>query len=751
MSFKLLAIRPLEDCNEKFLKNLEVNEIYKFYDDYEFEDGIGHSLKDNEPQMSIKFVRDKKQSVPKNMYGENINVSAIVGKNGSGKSALVELLIATIVKISLIIDENFINPEELYDTGDKDSTLNQFQNNLKKFKDSLTSDLENLNVEIYYQHNSEYGATNKSNKIITYNSGKGQKIRCIHLNGENVIIKDQIGKSVSYFKLTDLDDANPNSQKISQELFYFVGDLFYLMVINYSHYGFNTDEIGEWIKGVFHKNDGYQLPVVINPYRDNGNIDINSERDLAKSRFLVNVLQEKKLREIQKNKIISHLSIKLNHSKFIWDKAKNKDLRILNSQNEKEKILKLIFEKYRVKTNLDLIKKNFFFNYAVDYLLIKLKKITKYSNYIEYSSSFKQKTLINKQDGKITQFKIIIDEQFTKYIENLLFDSSHVTDKFRQTLFFLRYCYLDEKKIGEGIVLDINELNKWIKTAYVEEIDDTINSLNKDELILFKEGYENRKEKYDVSHSLPSFFEIEYYFEKKISGNNFSVLSSGEKQRIFSIHSVIYHIRNLISIKTRDKLIRYKNINIVFDEIELYAHPNFQRTFIYDLLNSLKVINLKEHSLNIIFITHSPFILSDIPKQNVLFLEVNEFDKKSRPVSYEGDNTFGANIHEMLTNGFFMESTKGEFALIKIMEFLDFYQKVFDAKEIDIPKLKGYYISNGENFRLLIDIIGEIQIRTILENHIRYIENKLGIEDDVETRIIKLEEELNKLRKIKRE
>ena len=36
MRFKLIAIRPLEGCNEKFLKNLKVGEIYKFYNDYEF-------------------------------------------------------------------------------------------------------------------------------------------------------------------------------------------------------------------------------------------------------------------------------------------------------------------------------------------------------------------------------------------------------------------------------------------------------------------------------------------------------------------------------------------------------------------------------------------------------------------------------------------------------------------------------------------------------------------------------------------
>jgi hypothetical protein len=36
MSFKLLAIRPLKGCSPRFLKNLEEDRIYKFYNDYSF-------------------------------------------------------------------------------------------------------------------------------------------------------------------------------------------------------------------------------------------------------------------------------------------------------------------------------------------------------------------------------------------------------------------------------------------------------------------------------------------------------------------------------------------------------------------------------------------------------------------------------------------------------------------------------------------------------------------------------------------
>ena len=69
--------------------------------------------------------------------------------------------------------------------------------------------------------------------------------------------------------------------------------------------------------------------------------------------------------------------------------------------------------------------------------------------------------------------------------------------------------------------------------------------------------------------------------------------------------------------------------------------------------------NIKD--VNILSVTHSPFVLSDIPKSNVLFL------KNGHPDSMMQENTFGSNIHSMLKNGFFLPSLPiGEFAYKKI-------------------------------------------------------------------------------------
>ena len=91
MSFKLLAIRPLKGCSARFLKNLEEDRIYKFYNDYSF-------FENQDGKVTEIKCED---SVPENLYRTasklEIQISALVGKNGSGKSSLLELLYALVM------------------------------------------------------------------------------------------------------------------------------------------------------------------------------------------------------------------------------------------------------------------------------------------------------------------------------------------------------------------------------------------------------------------------------------------------------------------------------------------------------------------------------------------------------------------------------------------------------------------------------------------------------------------------------
>jgi hypothetical protein len=63
------------------------------------------------------------------------------------------------------------------------------------------------------------------------------------------------------------------------------------------------DEDRCWLSGIFHKNDGYQMPLVLNPYRSVGNLNINNENELTQNRmFLLAIAKDSPLKSIWSNK-----------------------------------------------------------------------------------------------------------------------------------------------------------------------------------------------------------------------------------------------------------------------------------------------------------------------------------------------------------------------------------------------------------------------------------------------------------------
>jgi len=187
----------------------------------------------------------------------------------------------------------------------------------------------------------------------------------------------------------------------------------------------------------------------------------------------------------------------------------------------------------------------------------------------------------------------------------------------------------------------------------------------------------------------------------------YSVLSSGEQQRIFNNALLISNIHKC---KKPEKL-------FLIDEPDTYLHPNWQKKIIKDYVAIFKKYNTHIH---LVVTTHSPFLLSDIPKENIIFLDTYESkddkSKKKYPnlnldnlkdgncinVSSEIDlKPFGANIHELLSHGFFMESgLMGEFAKDKIQEIIDFLnnKKIIDDISIKKEEIKPIINNIGEPF-----------------------------------------------------
>lgn len=296
---------------------------------------------------------------------------------------------------------------------------------------------------------------------------------------------------------------------------------------------------------------------------------------------------------------------------------------------------------------------------------------------------------------------------------------THLTLKIRQTINYLT--------------------NDIISSCFMKEIDEkdekdevkTILAITGHKYYLdCSQYYDAVKASDDLASVLPPpFFVLDYVISRDDSAlYPLSRMSSGERQLLNSASSVVYHLKNIAHSKPKGLKIVYRNVNVILEEVELYFHPEYQRRFIMYLLNQIQNANLPvELCINLLFVTHSPFILSDIPRQNVLFLKDGKPDRSMQ------EDTFGANIHTLLQNGFFLDSVPiGAFAKEKIANLF----KLLNKSE----KLSSYEMHQLE---AEIPLVSEPLLRSQL---MRLYSQRKGFEDSDYTR--KIEELENRVKEL---
>lgn len=688
--FKLLAIRPLEGCDKNFRKRLKDGTLYKFYQNYLFLDSQKREicLKNNnvnEPVHSIVQPRELKLYTRKSNL--KMNVSAVVGKNGSGKSTLFELFFLVVFLKSA--KSNLLDlKDEILKTQER---INLLKTDIEINKGNLTSNMldqnlddlrtliinnEDLEQQLYWENhhlNSIKEAQNFANKnsiaVEIYVEINGKVSRLSILNN-----------NVSFNDSSLIDNLELTKQNIQ--------DCFYSISLNYSLYGLNSKYLGKWIERLFHKNDAYHTPLVINPMRSNGDIDINKENDLAQSRILTNLVDSKlKQKEIVKGKVIDLIqfsipSKKLEKNNYYISRGAN----VLYPEKTEEvpKLVK-IPEGYKDHQDLQSHDDNILTYFGIEkqpiglgdldfelikkYVSQKLFKIARtYTGYRKY---------LQKYDSS----KQIISN-IEKFISDLLEDSTHKTLKLRQLVNVLKYGILSNKDSAEmEFVYKVSNRSagKWENGIFQLKFSDYALIINKAYQKALDSYNEKSKDKFSRKPELIEFVPNAFFVpEVRFKGEGrFESLSSGEQQYYNAINTIVYHILNLDTIDNH-----YTRVNIMFDEVELYFHPEFQRRFISDLLRSLNNLKLdKIKEVNISFSTHSPFILSDVPTSNILRL----IDGVPQDLSNE---TFAANIYDLLNDDFFLkDGVIGEFAKQKIKRILG--KKVISEEDIKILELIG--------------------------------------------------------------
>lgn len=647
-NIRLLAIRPMDNCDKRFTRSLKPGTIYPFVQNYDF---ITRSNGSINKIIASRDVDDLYNRVPTGSNKIDIQISAVVGENGSGKSSLVEMLYLGIYLMA--INQKLL----VFDVRDR-----SYRRNL----DEYIKIKELFKAEIYFEID--------------------HKFVCLHFNStrhENPLE----------------DVTNIETYRILQGDLVAFEDLFYSIAINYSLYGLNERSSGFWLGSLFHKNDGYRTPLVINPFRNWGNIDIFSEAHLAQSRLLANLKPGRTgLVGVLSDRSINSVKLRRNVQKVrMLDKIPMHEVikqMEKNTETTQDALFSKIYRQILQVENLPDMHRRYGYRMIIQtYVLKKIVKIAK--NYPEYREHF----FDDSNSDRIPSVRY-----FDDFIVALSLDLSHVTLKLRQALNTFRFDMLrvDSSegvvRNGEDLLIPIDSFSKRIQYAHSQ--------FPHRELVEFIPN----------AILMPTIIMDD--------GSNFINLSSGEQQFIHSMQSIIYHLNNLNSAfqtLAGPQRLTFSHVNIILDEIELYFHPEFQRRYIQELLvliRSMEITNIC--AINIIFLTHSPFILSDIPKSNILKL------KGGRPITQMG-NTFAGNIHTMLSDSFFMRSTMGEFARGQCREIIEFYDLIREAKNEELPQYRTTYLSNRKHFYFLLENIGEDVLSGALENHLDYLDERLNV------------------------
>lgn len=629
-------------------------------------------------------------------YGRNVTLHAIVGRNGSGKSSLLDIIMRIINNVGALICRR-----EKRDASDRLRYVCHIYADLAftttfVIKGDLLSESESDVI-----HNCKICTRDRCLWIeydseVYWMSDEGLMGMAFR---DNKICNELMTKYGDNFH--DYSDMRPEEKKHDIAI-----KLFYTVATNYSMLGFQSadyadedsleyeevnlsDEEGHifvdangrhlvteewvkkknWITGLFHKNDGYMCPIVLNPYRDGGIINMNNEASLTISRLsalLVMYMQEQNVIDDYQ---LDHISYSLKEDFYLKFKpivgkddsekknqlANGGDLRIFSSVAQKEKSWSwTVLDELGIPIQPNLHKTEIAARLYVAYKILNIAAT--YPHYAKYRK-------YGKIDKVFDGYKQVpAPNQFRKLIQEIEGRKTHVEQKVHQVLRFIRK--MDEYR-GAEAGLDTT----WLDSSFI--YDDYISH------IPISHTFNNLD---DCMRSMPpNIFRQTIYLKKVVdgkvvaSGIPFNKMSSGQKQILYQLSALIYHLVNLKSVPQDE--IRYHNVNIILDEIEVCFHPEYQRMFISRLLDLL----CNKLQLNTVFgihfwlTTHSPFILSDIPEGRITYL------KQGHPMSEEDKRVDGimppmaANISDLLHQSFFLEhGFVGEFVRQKIKNLVSF-------------------------------------------------------------------------------
>lgn len=293
-------------------------------------------------------------------------------------------------------------------------------------------------------------------------------------------------------------------------------------------------------------------------------------------------------------------------------------------------------------------------------------------------------------DDFYDDLEFYFDDNFLR--THLLNDFQEVTKIFVMHFNDSSDILLDKIKLYEGSIKYIFD--------FIEKHSYTINDKNSITISL-KNYSEN-----EVSLFLSNYNKTAFSHYLKFDWN----LSTGESN-FLNLYSIIYDAYLNIHENTSNF------IYLIIDEADFSFHPEWQANYIKSLLQFVSSL-FNDFPIQIILATHSPILLSDFPKHNVLYLKNDAIENSTKENKFD---TFGQNIYDLFSNSFFLNTVSGTHAentFKRIDNDIIKLQKKYNNHSLD---LSNSTIEDLNTLFLVSSIIGEDLIRSSFQKRIETI------------------------------